>query len=210
MIKAIIFDADGVVIDTEPLYDKADIEFFSRFGVKDGLGKYRHFLTGRSLEDGIAYMQKIYGFPGVVAELTDERVGIIKKHYSQVTFVPEFLNFFNTVKEKYKVAIATSSNVELFAIADSELHLTDLFKGHVYYLKDVGGVSKPAPDIFLHAAKMLGVAPQDCMVIEDAINGIKAAKAAGMKCIGLATTHEASMLTEADIVVKSFDEINLE
>lgn len=210
MIKAIIFDADGVVINTEPLYDQGDREFFSSLGVTHNSDEYRHLLTGKSLEDGTAKLQELYGFPGNPTELLAKRLTAIKKYYKDVQFVPGFTDFFNKVKNSYTTAIATSSNLELFAISDLQLHLTELFNGHVYYLKDVGGLSKPAPDIFLYAAKMLEVLPSQCLVIEDAVNGVKAAKNAGMKCVALATTHDRNMLKEADQIVDSFEEINLE
>ncbi len=208
--KAVIFDADGVVINTEPLYEQGDREFFSKHGVTDEPEKYRHLLTGKPLDQGIKVMQKLYGFGGKTAELADGRLAVIKKYYREVAFVPGFLDFFAGIKNRYKTAIATSSVLELFRIADGQLHLTDLFGGHVYFLKDVNNVSKPAPDIFLHAARQLGEAPENCLVIEDAVNGVMAAKNAGMKCIALTTTHDAALLKDADQIAKSYAEINLD
>jgi len=209
MIKAIIFDADGIVIDTEPLYAKGDRDFFTSLGVIHNTDDYRHYLTGKSLQDGTAKLQEMYGFPGTPAELYEKRLACVKKYYKDVQFVPGFQKFFTVIKDKYKTAVATASNVDLFAIADSGLHLTEMFNGHVYYLKDVGNLSKPAPDIFLHAAKMLGVKPEECVVLEDAVNGVQAAKSAGMRCIALTTTHSRSMLNKADLIVDSYKEINL-
>lgn len=209
MIEAIIFDADGVVINTEPLYDKGDREFFKFLSIQDDVKKYRHLTTGKSLEDGTAIMQKKFNIPGSLADIIRTRMSFIKKYYHGVTFVPGFLDFFTGINQHYKTAIATSSNPKLFSIAETELKLAKLFSGHIYFLKDAGNISKPAPDIFLYTAKMLSIEPKNCLVIEDAVNGVKAAKNAGMKCIALATTHDKQMLKEADQIVNNFSEIDL-
>jgi beta-phosphoglucomutase len=73
----------------------------------------------------------------------------------------------------------------------------------------VGYRSKPNPDIFLHAANRLGVRPENCVVIEDAPHGVEGARRAGMKSIALTTTYERSTLSQADVVVDSFAQINL-
>jgi beta-phosphoglucomutase-like phosphatase (HAD superfamily) len=70
--------------------------------------------------------------------------------------------------------------------------------------------SKPAPDIFLLAAKKLDLSTQDCLVIEDAASGVTAAKSAGMKCIAITTTHKEEDLEHADLIIHSFKEINFE
>ena len=70
-------------------------------------------------------------------------------------------------------------------------------------------VSKPEPDIFLHAAKMLGENPANCLIVEDAPAGVAAAKRAGMSCVALSTTHGREHLLDADQIVDSFSEINL-
>jgi beta-phosphoglucomutase len=210
MIKAIIFDADGVVIDTEPIYSRADRAFLKSCGVGDNYDDFMHLLTGVSLENGTKLMQKMLKINGDPTAIFNKRLNMIKTFYNKVNFVPGFLDFFNNkIKPNYKSAVATSSNVELFNIADTELGLRKLFGNHIYFLKDVGHVSKPSPDIFLHAAKMLKTPPTEGLVIEDAVNGITAAKAAGMKCVGLATTHDKIMLKAADQVVNSFSEIDL-
>ena len=70
--------------------------------------------------------------------------------------------------------------------------------------------SKPAPDIFLYAAKKLDISPEDCVVIEDAASGVKAAKNAGMKCVAITTTHTAELLEEADLVIDSYENLGIE
>ncbi|MDR3643078.1 MAG: HAD family phosphatase [Candidatus Doudnabacteria bacterium] len=211
MIKAIIFDADGVVINTSPIYSKADQIFLTSHGISANQKEIDLLLTGLSLENGVKVLQNKFGLKGSHADLLKQRMNIIKNLYVKIDFIPGFLNFFDRLKLLgLKTAIATSSHVDFFAIAEQQLSLDKLFEGHIYFLKDVNHVSKPLPDIFLYAAKMLITLPEHCLVIEDAVNGIKAAKSAGMKCAALTTTHGKEMLTEADQIVDSFEEIKLE
>jgi len=208
--KAVIFDADGVVIDTQSIYLKADSAFLNNHNVNANSQEFEHLLTGVSLENGTKILQDLFKIQGNPGALLQERINTIKTFYKKISFVPGFLNFFADIKALYKTAVATSSNTELFTIAEKELNLHKLFDGHIYFLKDVGNISKPAPDIYLHAAKQLGTEPVECLVIEDAPNGILAAKNAGMKCVALATTHDAALLKGADKIVKSYAEINLD
>lgn len=209
MIKSIIFDADGVIIDNESLWDLGQTEFLSRRGFVYDRAKTKHLLTGRSLSEGAKIMQEQYGCPGNPETLGQERLEIMKTLYPNINFMPGFLEFFAKVKDTYKTAIATSSNLDLFKMADAKLGLSKLFNNHIYFLKDVNNVSKPEPDIFLFAAKMLNTPPSECLVIEDAPNGVLAAKKAGMKCLAHSATHGKEHLTGADVIVDNFEQIDL-
>jgi beta-phosphoglucomutase len=209
MIKAIIFDADGVILDSENLWDTGQVEFLARYGKVYDRAKTKHLLTGRSLSEGSKIMMQQYDFTGNPEALGEERYEIMIKFYDHIAYMPGFLDFYNKLKGSYKTAVATSSNLKLFGIANEKLKLSELFGSHIYFLKDVNNVSKPEPDIFLYAAKMLKTDPKECLVIEDAPNGVMAAKRAGMNCIALSTTHGRDHLAEANNIVDSFDEIDL-
>jgi len=88
--------------------------------------------------------------------------------------------------------------------------LRDYFNEHIYTINTVNLQYKPNPDIYLHAAKMLGVEPRHCIAIEDSSSGIKAAKAAGMYCIGINTGKNRDILKQADEIVECFSEIDLD
>jgi beta-phosphoglucomutase-like phosphatase (HAD superfamily) len=140
-----------------------------------------------------------------------ERLEIIRGLFArEVRYTEGFPEFFEErVRGRYATCIATSMPEELFAVADRKLEISRFFGSRVYFPSHVGGRAKPAPDLFLYAARQLG-APQDrCLVIEDSPRGIEAARRAGMAVIGLATTHEPEMLTGADRVVRGFGEIEL-
>jgi beta-phosphoglucomutase-like phosphatase (HAD superfamily) len=149
-----------------------------------------------------------YELRGDPEELARERKEIINKLLdSEVNYVKGFQEFFHLIKGDYKTCIASSIDYELLEIIDRHLELRKLFGNRVYIISDVNCPSKPDPCIFNYAAKKLESEQKNCVVIEDSPNGIKAAKAAGMKCIAIATTHEREKLTEADIIVNSFEDI---
>ncbi len=211
MIDTIIFDFDGVIADSEDIWDKGQTEFLRRKGFEYNRATTKHLMTGKSLVDGVRVMQSIYGLSGNPKALALERKEIVKELYrTQLRPVHGFLVFYERIKKDYKTCIATSSDKELFKIADARFGFSGLFSQNIFFVEDVGGISKPAPDIFLYAARIMGSPPASCLVIEDAPSGIEAAKRAGMKCIALTTTYPRNMLASADVIVDSYEEIDLE
>jgi len=210
MLDTIIFDAEGVVIDTESIWDLGQQIFLRRRGIDYDRGKIKHLLTGRSLAEGAAVMQGKYGFPGDPEELGQERLAIVKDLFRrQVKFIPGFEEFFSRVRSSYKTCVATAISKELLDIVDQRLGLSKLFQDRIFTLTHVANRSKPNPDLFLFAAAQLNSDPQTCVVIEDSPYGIEAAKRAKMKCIGLATTYDSEKLTGADLIVAHYAEIDL-
>lgn len=212
MIKAILFDAEGVVVDSEKIWDKGQELFLSKRGIEYNREQVKPLLTGQSMIDGVKVMQKLYGdkLQGNVKELAQERIDIVKKLFkTDVDFIHGFQKFYSSVNGNYKTCIATAMNKELLKDVDAKLKLSSLFKEQVFNISDIGGKSKPDPAIFLYAAEKLNTKPEQCTVIEDAPHGIKAAKRAGMYCIGITTTYDKSKLSEADQIVDSFKEIKI-
>lgn len=210
MITAIIFDAEGVVIDSEGLWDCGQREFLRRRGVSYEREALKPLLTGRSLVDGVRVMQERYGFPGDLHTLARERLAIVKELFATgVSWIKGFEEFYARVCGRYRTALATALDPDLFAVVDHRLHLSELFQGQVFFLTDVGGVAKPDPALFLHAASILQTAPAQCLVIEDAPLGIEAARRAGMRCVALTTTYDRSCLLHADVVIEDYAQLDL-
>lgn len=208
MIDTIIFDADGVILDSEKLWDKGQEEFLRRRGFKYDRDKLKHLMTSTSPAEGVLVMQKHYGFTGDPDILARERIAIVRSLFeTELVMVNGFLEYFNSIKNTRKTCIATSLDNELLAIADNKLCLAGLFGPNIFTIAQVGHKGKPDPAIFLYAAQQLGSRPEQCLVIEDSPYGITAAKSAGMRCIGLATTYGQEMLSQADLVVQRFDQI---
>lgn len=209
-IDTIIFDAEGVVIDTEALWDDAQRDFLRRFGKTYDRAKIKPLLAGRTMLDGARVLKEELGLPGPPEELAAARIDSARKLFDEVKFIPGFRAFFDTVAPRFKTCIATSMNPELFWDVADYLDLRSLFEDRMFNINDVGGRGKPAPDLFLFAASALGSSRRSCTVIEDSPNGVDAAHNAEMACIGLATTFEPSVLQGADLVVSSFDEIDID
>lgn len=113
-----------------------------------------------------------------------------------------------TVKKLYEIlplGIASSSSIKEIETITKKFGIRDFFKV-ILSAHDVAN-GKPAPDVYLKASEMLNIEPSSCGVIEDTRTGVKSAKAAGMKCIAITTTHDAEELNEADHVISSFYEL---
>jgi len=211
MIDTIIFDNEGVIADTESIWDKEQKEFLGRRRIRYNKSSIKHLLGGRSLIEGVKILKKEYNIKGEDELLSLERLSIVKHLLAaNVNYIKGFTDFYNIVRNRYKMCVATSMHEELLEIIDKKLCLSELFNAHIYSLKHVGYKSKPCPDIFLYAAQKLRSKPENCLVIEDSPNGIDAALSAGMKCIGLATTYPHKRLRNASLTVKSFNEINID
>jgi beta-phosphoglucomutase-like phosphatase (HAD superfamily) len=211
VIEAILFDCDGVVLDSETIWDRCEEEFLRRRGIAFDVTRTKPLITGLSQQAGVLLLQEQYGVEGDPDALVAERLEIIRGMFErEVRFTEGFPEFFEErVRGRYATCIATSMPEELFAVADRKLAISRFFASRVYFPSHVGGRAKPAPDLFLYAARQLGAPPERCLVIEDSPRGIEAARRAGMPVIGLATTHGKEMLGGADWVVKSFAEIEL-
>lgn len=167
-------------------------------------------LTGRTLVEGVIVMQEAYGFGGDPDEQARERADIVRELFAtEVGFIEGFEAFFCRVEKNFKTCVATAMDRDLLQLVDSHLGLSQLFSGHIYSVADVGFRSKPNPDVFLHAARKMNSVPECCMVIEDSPHGIEAARRAGMLSIGITTTYGRDKLLAADLVVDTFEEIDL-
>src|ERR1051326_6003216 len=185
----IVFDGEGVVIDSEPIWDKGQQEFLRRRCVAYERDRIKPLLTGRSLREGVELMQAQFGFGGNPDELAAERIDIVREiFHREAHFIPGFPEFFEKVRHQFKTCIATMMARELLDAVIAKLDLAALFGSHIYSPDVLGLPSKPAPVLFLYAARRLNATPAACMVIEDSPNGIEAARRAGMYATGPTTT----------------------
>lgn len=210
--SAIIYDLDGTIVDTEKVWDTAAHEFLRRHGHVYNRAATKHLMMGGTLEQGAVILRDYYGFTGTPTALANERRQIFTDLLKQaVKFIPGFTGFHASLKATHKMAIGTSMERAFIAMIEHHLQLSHYFGDHIYSIEDIGFIAKPHPDIFLYAAKQLGVDPADCLVIEDAPNGVLAAKAAGMACAALTTSTTPERLIDAgaDQIVRSYAEIGL-
>lgn len=208
MIDTLIFDAEGVVVDTQRLWDEEVHTLLEKRGVEYRREIIKPILAGRSLKDGAAKLIEYFGFdedPGAMA--MERKESISELFGAGIDFIDGFERFYSRIRDNYKTCIATAMDKDLLVRVDKRLGLSDLFSGSVFSIADVDYVSKPDPAIFLFAAKKMGSGASGCLVLEDAPNGILAARNAGMKCLALSTTFEPEALRGADFIVNGYAEL---
>jgi beta-phosphoglucomutase len=183
-VKAVIFDMDGVLVNTEPHHVIIERRLFAGLNL-DITEKEHSSYMGKAT--GVMWMEIIrkHKLPYKVQVLTDKNQKSIIDYFSalkEIEVMPGVLNVLEKLYHKrIPLAVASSSDAETIKIILSRTGLSKYF----LYKVSSGSVErgKPAPDIFLYTAALLSVKPEECMVIEDSANGIKAAKDAGMFCV---------------------------
>lgn len=209
-----IFDFDGVLADSEVLSNSVIAEIVSELGVPTTIEDAYRTYQGKRLDDVIATIERVIGrkLPDDFADSYQERTfAAFRRGLRPIEGAREFVEAWRNVPN----CIASSSSPERLALSLEVLDMTALFEGRVFSASNVAR-GKPHPDIFLHAAEQLGVRAAECIVIEDSVGGVIAARAAGATAIGFTGAghiqpgHDAR-LREAGAahVVASFAELDL-
>ncbi len=182
MPEAIIFDFDGVVADTEVLANRTLAEMVTELGVPTTLEDAYRIYKGKRFHEVLALVETNVGraVPGFGDAYMARALESFRRELRPVAGVREFIARFDRLPR----CIASNSLPERVALCLEVLDMTALFPGGVFSASDVVH-GKPSPDIFLHAAARMGVQPERCIVIEDSVLGVVAARAAGATVIGL-------------------------
>jgi beta-phosphoglucomutase len=205
---AAIFDMDGTLLDNMPLYFRAFRVFIERHGLQLPPPSEAAQLIGRRQSD---IFPALFGrplTPEEIARYSDEAAQIYQDMLIGVTPLPGLVRFLDLLeRRRAKIGLATSAPQATVAPTLAALGITGRFAAIT--LGDEVPRGKPAPDIFLETARRLDQPPDRCVVFEDSLAGIAAARAAGMRCIALATTHSVADLRAAapDLVVADYDEL---
>jgi haloacid dehalogenase superfamily, subfamily IA, variant 3 with third motif having DD or ED/haloacid dehalogenase superfamily, subfamily IA, variant 1 with third motif having Dx(3-4)D or Dx(3-4)E len=211
MLKAVIFDMDGVIIDSEPFHWEVNKQIFKLLGIRVSKKDYRKYI-GSSNTNMWTDLKARFGLLQPLEDLVKMQVN------GNIDFLRE--NQFGPIEgitgllrglKKNAVAIGLASSSPDGAI-DIVLRK---FKIENYFSIKVSGEdfkkSKPAPDIFLRTARLLRVPPAQCVVIEDSAHGVAAARAAGMKCVGFANKNSWDQdLSKADLIIDDLRKLNVE
>jgi HAD superfamily hydrolase (TIGR01509 family) len=203
MIRGVLFDMDGVLVDSEPFICKAAIMMFSELGIRVSEEEFQPFV-GMGENRYIGGVADRHGLNVDIEQVkarTYEIYGIIVK--GKLSPLPGAHEFISKCRNKeLKLALATSADRVKMEVNLKEIGLSgDSFDAIITGL-DVAN-KKPFPDIFLLAAERMGLKPYDCLVIEDAVSGIKAGKNAGCKCLAVTSSFDATALKEADWICES-------
>ncbi len=211
LFDAVIFDMDGVLVDSEAYWLESRVEFAA------GLGKAwtlddQHAAMGRNTVEWAALMRERLGLDGRALDAIIEPVrgGVVRRLEARLPLLPGAIEAVQTAASHYPVALASGSPT---AVIDTVMRLSGLDR--VFQIKVYGddiARGKPAPDIYIEAARQLNARPSRCIGIEDSANGLRALHAAGMAAIAVPSpgfSLPPDVLALADRVLPSLESFNL-
>lgn len=211
MLKAVLFDMDGVIVDSEPLHAEAVILTLKEFNLDVDEDYFSQFIGSTNL-----YMWEVIIKEYNLNATVDQLLGIqaVKKRelinrdgHKEILGIKALIK--NLKDNGVKLAVASSSPMIYIKEVVTKLGIIDYFDALVSG-EEVPN-PKPAPDVFLKAASVLGVNPVECIVIEDSKNGVNAAKNADMACVGFINPNSGNQdLSNASILVEGFEEVDYE
>jgi beta-phosphoglucomutase family hydrolase len=206
--KAIIWDMDGVIADTAPYHFKAWQWVFQKRGVRFTEQDFKRNFGQRN--DTIIRNTLGQDTPqGEIDAITWEKESIFRDSVREkIKPLPGSISLIESLAEHgFKMAIASSAPMENIKLILNSLGISKFFQAIVSGKEVPEG--KPSPQGFLLAAQRLGVKPENCMVIEDAVAGVAAAKRAGMYCLAVTNTHPKEKLAEADLVIDTLEAVSV-
>lgn len=211
-IRAVLFDLDGTLVDSMGLWKEIDIEFLGARGLscEDDL---QEKIEGMSFTETAQFFQSNYHLTESVEELKAIWNHMAEHKYRhEVPLKPGVLPFLDALKARnIRMGIATSNSEELVAAVNDAYHFDRYMDCIVTACSVCKG--KPAPDVYLEAARQLNVSPADCLVFEDILKGIQAGKNAGMKVCGVEDSYSAAWreekIRQSDYYITSYAEIDL-
>ena len=182
--ELIIFDCDGVLVDSETITNQVLVDYLNEFGAGLSLKEALELFQGGALSDSIEYMNQKHGItlpPEFTSNFRHRMKAAFEKRLKAVPGIVELID--SLIAANKKICIASNGPIEKM---DTTLHITNLKKyfGDSVFSAYQINKWKPEPDLFLYAAEQMNTKPENCTVIEDSPRGIKAAKLAGMKAYG--------------------------
>jgi len=207
VIDAVVFDLDGVLVDSEQVWDAVREELARDRGGDWHPGAQRDMM-GMSSPEWSRYMHDRIGLPEPPEEINRIVVErMLERYQAGPPWIPGALEAVRDLAASFTLGLASSSNRELIDAVLEAGGITELFRATVSSEEVARG--KPAPDVYVEAARRLGAEPTRCVAIEDSHNGIRAAKAAGMTCIAIPNAHfpPGDAVEEADLILASIAEL---
>jgi len=209
-VEAVVFDLDGVIVDSEHLWDDVREELARERG-----GRWHERaqadMMGMSAPEWSRYMHDVVGLSESPDEI-DELVvaGMLQRYAERLPLIDGAVDAVRRVADSFRLALASSSNRSVIDAVLDAAGLTALFEATVS--SEEVGRGKPAPDVFLEAARRLDLPPERCAAVEDSGNGIRAAHAAGMRVLAIPNRRYPppdDALALSDVVLASVDELRV-
>jgi beta-phosphoglucomutase len=212
MIQTVIFDMDGVIVDTEPVHRYAYFQQFGELNIDVTEEMFTSF-TGNSTRNVFQNLKILFNLEQEVEDLIQRKRTIFNEAFDTKSDLELLEGVENLIKELHQKGMQL-----ILASSASKVTIERVFgrfQLHQYFTHVVSGEdfpkSKPDPAIFEHAASLSIAFKENCIVIEDSTNGVKAAKAAGIYCVGYNSIHSKSQdLSAADVIINHFNEIDYE
>ena len=207
--QCVIFDMDGVICHTNPHHAKAFEAFFDKYKIAHSEQEFEEHMYGKHNGYIMSHFFKRPISGEELLRLEDEKEGMFREVYKdKVETIPHYMDFLSELKSRgFKTAVATSApraNLDLIANflkldekMDSMMSSEDLT------------AHKPNPDVYLKSAERVGVSPSDCVVFEDSFSGVTAGLNAGMKVVGVLSTHTEEQLPPCDFYINDYSEVNV-
>jgi HAD superfamily hydrolase (TIGR01509 family) len=212
MIKTVIFDMDGVIVDTEPVHSYAYFQHFAELNIDVSKEMFTSFM-GNSTRNTFQKLKELFLIDGEIEDLIQRKRTLFNDAFDNKEDLELLEGVEKLIKDLHKNGIQL-----IVASSAAKTTIDRVFKRfnlHQYFTHIVSGEdfpnSKPHPAIFEFAADLSVASKENCIVIEDSTNGVIAAKAAGIFCIGYNSEHSKLQdLSKADVVINHFDELTFE
>jgi HAD superfamily hydrolase (TIGR01509 family) len=211
MIGAVVFDLDGVIIDSEQVWDEVRKAYVLERGGRWHEGA-QAAMMGMSSPEWSRYVHEELGVPEPPERVNEEMVRrMLERYRNDLPLIPGAVDAVRRLAADFGLAVASSSNRPLIEAVLESAGIADCFTVTVSSEEVARG--KPAPDVYLEASRLLGVEPGDCAAVEDSANGIRAAKTAGMRVLAFPNPHyppPPDALALADVVLENLDDLTPE
>lgn len=191
----VIFDCDGVLVDSEGIHNKVDAEYITEFGLPMKAEECRSLFKGKQINDIVEYIEQESGKRIPHSWMFDFGFKVADAFRKELKVIEGVSDVVRTLVDGgHEICVGSQGSVEKMHMTLDITDLLGFFEGRIFSSRQVKR-GKPFPDLFLHAAKTLGHAPERCVVIEDSVTGVKAAKAAGMDVFGYAADENPGALS---------------
>lgn len=213
-IKAVIFDMDGTIIDSEGIWKQVMLDSIEQEGIELTNTNIEILKTcfGANLYTVTEKIKREFKLKTPIEALITKKIALAEQYFknageSEIQFINGFKKFHNLlIQNSISTSIATNSGITVLQYISTNLKLNDIFGQNIYSAEHVGNKTKPDPAVFLHAANKLNARPDECIIFEDSGAGFMAANAAGIKCIAIKNETFKNDLKFADYVIDNYDE----